>query len=140
MSADIRGSLPFSHRCLRPSAIPGLSRLALYASVMLLAMLILSMGKLKLSLWMLVLTLFYLYLALPALALSNVPIYRLSTLTTVFLGTLSIGIALQNRVLSYKALTFGAIVAALSDVVAICIAVDTCSRNVERLYRNGRER
>lgn len=117
------------------SAIPSLSRLALYASVMLLAMLILSMGKLKLSLWMLVLTLFYLYLALPALALSNVPIYRLSTLTTVFLGTLSIGIALQNRMLSYKALTYGAIAAAIINVVAIFAGVETSSHDVEAIGR-----
>jgi hypothetical protein len=117
------------------SAIPSLSRLALYASVMLLTLLVLSMGKLKLSLWMLVLTLFYLYLALPALALSNVPIYRLSTLTTVFLGTLSIGLALQNRILSYNVLTYGAIAAAIINIVAIFAGVETSSHDVEAIGR-----
>ena len=110
------------------SGIPGVSRLALYSAALLSILLIFYVGKLKLPLWSLIFLLFYTYIALPAFALKEIPYDKLGTLIVVFIGTLSIGMSMHNNILSYKVVAYGAIIAAIINIVAVHYGIDTAPR------------
>jgi len=124
-------SLVYAIAAFGLSGIPGIARLALYSAILLLLLLSLYIGKLKIPSWLLIPFLFYAYLVLPALALKEMPFDKLGTLTTVLIGTTSIGLALQNKILSYKVLTYGTIIATITNITAIHFGMETSRHSIE---------
>jgi O-antigen ligase len=117
------------------NGIPGLSRLALCSAVFLLLLLIIGIGKLKLPYWLLTLSFFYVYLAMPAFALKQIPFDRLSTMATILIGTVSIGLALKNKILPYKIITYGTIIAAVINILAVHAGVEMSSQDAGSIGR-----
>lgn len=101
------------------SGIPSLSRLALVSSFLLFFLLLLSIGKLEYPSWLLIILLFFVYLVLPAMALDKVPTDRLGTLTVAFVGAAALGLAIQNRMLSYEVVAYGTLAAAIINILSI---------------------
>ncbi len=106
--------------------VPGVSRLALYSAAFLCLLIPLrSLSGIRLPLWIAPILLFYSYLALPALAYEGTSFDKLGAMIVVLVGTLSIGVALQNQFVSYKVVAYGAVVAAILNVVAVQLGIDT---------------
>jgi len=106
------------------NGVPDVSMLGFFSAVFLFLLLFLYIGKLQLPSWTLIILSFYFYMILPAFGLETPPIEKISMLTTAFIGALSIGLALQNKILSYNILAFGAIIAAVINIVAVHAGVD----------------
>ena len=107
------------------SGIPGVSRLALYSSVLMIFVLACYVWKLKLQGWIFLILFFYSYMAIPALARATTSFDKLGMMMTVLFGTLSIGLALQNKILSYKVIVYGSLIAAIINIFAITMGIES---------------
>lgn len=110
------------------SGISGVSRLSLYSAVLLFLFISIKSKNIKIPLWLFVILFFYVYIALPAFSLEKIPFERIGTLLVVLVGTISIGIALQNNILSYNVVAYGAMIAAIINIVAVYFGIDTAPK------------
>ena len=111
--------------------VPGVSRLALFAAAFLcLLVFIKFLYSAKIPIWIFHILFFYTYLALPALVTEGTSYEKLGMMIVVLIGTLSVGWGVQNQLVSYKVIVYGAVCAAILNIVAVHLGIDT-AQNAE---------
>jgi O-antigen ligase len=107
------------------TGLPGISRLALYCAVIMLFLIAPIFLKLKIPVWLTLVIFFYSYLAIPAFARELTNFNQLGTLISVLIGSISIGLAIHNKLINYKIIVYGSLIAAVINVFAIHMGIDT---------------
>lgn len=109
------------------SGVSGISRIGLYSAVILFLVIITSINKLKIPNWIILICFFYTYLAVPAIARENTSFDILGTMIVAWIGAISIGLLLYNKMLSYKVIVYGALMAAAINICAISLGLDAAA-------------
>jgi O-antigen ligase len=81
--------------------------------------------KLNIPPWLLLIVALYLYLIVPCLVLPLVEWGQIFGVSTVLIGTVSIGLVLTNKLISLRVAAYVMLCAAITNVVAIFLGFDT---------------
>lgn len=109
------------------SGISSVSRIGLYSAVVMVFLLSPIFMKLKIPAWVSLVLFFYSYLTIPAFVREMTNFNQLGTMITVLLGTISIGLALHNKIITHKVIVYGALIAAGINIVAVYMGIDVAS-------------
>lgn len=107
------------------TGVVGVSRLSLVASVIMVVLLLIRRERLLVPPWILLFVTLYLFLIAPALTLPVPAWEMIAGTSTVFIGTLCIGLALINNMVAPSLIAYAMLVAVIINIVAMLIGVDT---------------
>jgi O-antigen ligase len=114
--------------------VPSLSRLALYSATLLLFLVLVDFHKLRIPPWAIAMIVFYAFITVPSLALEKPSYEKLGKVIAAFMGFISIGLALRNKLLSYEIVVYGTLIAAILNVIAVQMGIDTAPVASEGRY------
>ncbi|HJV64114.1 MAG TPA: O-antigen ligase family protein [Geomonas sp.] len=107
------------------NGLPSVSRLSLVSAVCMSSLLFFRLKGLNLPKWSIAYLFFYAYLIFPAMMLDDPPWTGMGALITIVLGSVGLGVALHNEMVSYRLLIYAMLAAAFFNILAVLAGIDT---------------